>query len=112
MIALLGLAVSILAGCGGNGTQISDRETCDVWLHGNGRDRYLAARGFPEYDAGFTGRRPDPTLQVGALMDQFCKDEPRLPIKDALRLSAARAGGIAAPPAQPEQPTTDTPRER
>ena len=106
MLALAVLAAAALPGCAGNGTQITDGQRCDAWLHGNGRDRYLAAHGLPEYDAGDTGRRPDTALQVGALMDQYCKDNPKLLIDEALRLSAnpAAAAAAAKAPAAPKAP--------
>ncbi len=95
MPALTALAAALLSGCAGNGTQITDGTRCEAWLHGNGRDRYLAAHGLMEYDAGTTGRRPNTAVQVGVLMDRVCQDNPRLLIDDALRLAASR---LSAPP--------------
>jgi hypothetical protein len=107
-LALAVLAAAGLSGCAGNGTQIADGQRCEAWLNGNGRDRYLAAHGMAEYDAGDTGRRPDTAVRVGAEMDRICADEPGLLIDDALRQAAGAAPPTA--PAEPEASTTETPR--
>jgi len=110
MLALTVLAAAPLSGCAGNGTPIADGQKCEAWLNGNGRDRYLAAHGLPEYDAGITGRRPETTVHVGARMDEYCKDNPDLMIDEALRLAASNAGAPAGREARPEQSPTDTRR--
>ena len=108
----MGIAAGLLSGCAGNGTQIADGQTCEAWLHGNGRDRYLAAHGLPEYDAGITGRRPETAVRVGAVMDRYCKDNPRMLIDEALRRSAATGPPAAAAEPKPsgEPSTTGTRR--
>jgi hypothetical protein len=112
MLALTALAGALLPGCAGSGTPITDGQTCAAWLDGNGRDRYLAAHGLAEYDAGNTGRRPATALQVGAQMDRHCRDNPGLLIDEALRL--ATGGAPPAPAAEadarPEPSTNGTRR--
>ncbi len=101
LTALTAVVAVLLSGCAGNGTPIADGQRCGAWLHGNGRDRYLAAHGMAEYDAGNTRRRDHMAVRVGAQMDRLCEDNPRLLIDEALRLAAG-----AAPPAAPRDPKT------
>lgn len=108
MLTVTSIAAVLLPGCAGNGTQIADGQRCETWLNGNGRDRYLAAHGLPEYDAGTTGRRPDTGVQVGARMDRYCEDNPDLLIDEALRLAASNGAPAAEPPATRDPSTTGT----
>ena len=112
LLALTAVAASLLPGCAGNGTQIMDGQRCETWLHGNGRDRYLAAHGMAEYDAGNTRRRAPRAIEVGALMDRYCKDSPSLLIDEALRLAGSSGGAPAEPTAGRAPSTTGTQRTK
>lgn len=111
IVALLALGGPLLAGCAGNGTVIADGQRCTNWLHGNGRDAYLAAHGLHEYDAGGTGRIPVSRV-IGDLLDQYCSDQPSMLLDEALRRSADRAaGGVGVDPlSKPAPQSTNDPR--
>jgi len=112
LLALTAVAAVLLPGCAGNGTQIADGQRCETWLHGNGRDRYLAAHGMAEYDAGNTRRRLPRAVEVGALMDRYCKDNPQLLIDEALRLAGSNGSAPAEPAATRAPSTTGTQRTK